>query len=925
MARVFVSHSSEDHVVAAELHRWLVDDGHDVFLDQDLRDGIALGEDWEQRLYERLRWADAVVCLVTASYRASIWCAAEVGIARSKGSRLLPLRAEPGEVHPLLTPGRYQYADLVRDPLRAQATLREALYRLDRAGGAAWPEGRSPFPGLRRFDTDLHRVFFGRRSEVDELAALLRSPADTANGAMLLVVGPSGCGKSSLVRAGLLPVMALEPGWQTLPPMVPGVDPVASLARELAHGAKELGVGWSLSSVRERLNQDDGLAVLCDELLLAAPGPGRHVLLLVDQVEELLTMAGATAQGQFADLLRPAVAGSLQVVGTLRPEFLGQLLASPKLAELVAGTFPLRPLRRDALAIVIEEPALVADITVDPELVARLVSDTDSGEALPLLAFTLANLAEDVPPGGRLSTTRYDELGGVQGALISQADAALADALAVNHRTQEQVIAGLLRLVAVDEEGRRIRWLVDQKELPAPIRTELEAFVARRLLTADVSDDGSVVLGVTHEAFLSAWPPLAAAITAEAAALRARRAVELAAAEWDDAGRPLLLLWERGQLAAALRDTGARHTAAARPSKQESANGSRSRWSLPASLRPFRWQVFIADKVELSHRAGDFLDRSIRRDRRRRWRATTVLSVLLVLAVVAAAAAVVQQRVAHAQERAAQQQLRIATARQLISEAGTSLDDDPFEALQLGIAAVRMHDDAETRASLVTSLISTPYAGTLTGHTDLVGGLAFSPDGKILASCSLDNTCRLWDFTDPGYPIPFGEPLRERAEVNSVAFTPDGRVIALGMADKTVHLWRVEEPSQPVPLGPPVKGHDGEVRGVGFANMNTLVTAGEDGMVRVWDTTDPIHLSPVGPTLSGHRGVAVRSLAISPDGADRRHGRRRCLCATVEPRSQSAKPDRSAPQRSHERDGALAGVQPGRSPHGHRFRRPHGT
>ena len=682
---------------------------------------------------------------------------------------------------------------------------------------------------------------------------------------MLLVVGPSGCGKSSLVRAGLLPVMALEPGWQTLPPMVPGVDPVASLARELAHGAKELGVGWTLSFVRERLNQDDGLAVLCDELLLAAPGHGRHVLLLVDQVEELLTMAGATAQGQFADLLRPAIAGSLQVVGTLRPEFLSQLLASPELAELVAGTFPLRPLRRDALAIVIEEPALVADITVDPELVARLVSDTDSGEALPLLAFTLANLAEDVPPGGRLSTARYDELGGVQGALISQADAALADALAVNHRTPEQVIAGLLRLVAVDEEGRRIRWLVDQKELPARIRTELEAFVARRLLTADVGDDGTVVLGVTHEAFLSAWPPLAAAITAEAAALRARRAVELAAAEWDDAGRPLLLLWERGQLAAALRDTGARHTAA-RPSKQESANGSRSRWSLPASLRPFRWQVFITDEVELSHRAGDFLNRSIRRDRRRRWRATTVLSVLLVLAVVAAAGAVVQQRAAQAQKRAAEQQLRIATARQLITEARTSLDDDPFEALQLGIAAQGIEDNAETRASLVTSLISTPYAGTLTGHDDLVGGLAFSPSGKLMASCSLDNTCRLWDFTDLSHPIPLGEPLRERADVTSVAFTPDGGIIALGMADKTVHLWRVDEPSHPAPLGPPVKAHNGEVRGVGFANMNTLVSAGEDGMVRVWDITNSFHLVPVGQPLSGHRGVAVRSLAISPDG-----------------------------------------------------------
>jgi hypothetical protein len=45
VARVFVSHASEDHLVAAQLHQWLVDDGHDVFLDQDPRDGIALGEE----------------------------------------------------------------------------------------------------------------------------------------------------------------------------------------------------------------------------------------------------------------------------------------------------------------------------------------------------------------------------------------------------------------------------------------------------------------------------------------------------------------------------------------------------------------------------------------------------------------------------------------------------------------------------------------------------------------------------------------------------------------------------------------------------------------------------------------------------------------------------------------------------------------
>ena len=82
---------------------------------------------------------------------------------------------------------------------------------------------------------------------------------------------------------------------------------------------------------------------------------------------------------------------------------------------LPTRTFTLRPLRREALTAVIEGPAQLAGIGVDEELVARLVADTDSGEALPLLAFTLAQLAEGVGRGGQLSGARYDQLGGVRG------------------------------------------------------------------------------------------------------------------------------------------------------------------------------------------------------------------------------------------------------------------------------------------------------------------------------------------------------------------------------------------------------------------------------------------------------------------------------------------------------------------------------
>ncbi|MCA1675040.1 MAG: hypothetical protein LC799_23580 [Actinobacteria bacterium] len=138
----------------------------------------------------------------------------------------------------------------------------------------------------------------------------------------------------------------------------------------------------------------------------------------------------------------------------------------------------------------------------------RLVADTDSGEALPLLAFTLAELANGVGRGGRLSRQRYDQLGGVQGALTRQAEAALAEAIAARGRRRQEVIAGLLRLVTVDEQGRPTRWRAPRDELPEPVIQEVDAFVRRRLVATD-TDNGNVVLAVTHEAFCPPghrWP-----------------------------------------------------------------------------------------------------------------------------------------------------------------------------------------------------------------------------------------------------------------------------------------------------------------------------------------------------------------------------------------------------------------------------------
>jgi len=880
VARVFVSHAGEDLTLAREVHRWLVEAGHEVFLAQDLRDGIAVGEQWEQRLHDELRLADAVVCVLTSAYLASTWCAAEVGIARSRGSRLLPLRVEPDLAHPLLK--SVQHTDLTRDLAEARAALVEVLRRVD----VAWPEDRSPFPGLRPFEVDLHRVFFGRTQETRELAELLRSPAEHAKGAALLVVGPSGCGKSSLVRAGLVPLMTGEPGWWTLPPIVPGADPVAALARELAAAAQQSGLDWTVTQVHQQLD-NGGLTELADELLLAAPGgPRRRLLIVVDQFEELLTQTAPADRVRFAELLRPTLSGPVQVVCTLRPEFLDQLLADSDLATLSTHVYPLRPLRHVTLRAVIEKPARLAGIDVDDGLVDRLVDDTDSGEALPLLAFTLAQLAEGVSRGGRLSSARYEQLGGVQGALIRQADAALVDATSISGRSRGQVIAGLLGLVTVDERGRPTRWRVNRDELPDYVVAELNAFVARRLLTTDTDND-TVVIGVAHEAFLSAWHPLANAIAANVSELRARRAVEHAAGEWNDSGRPPSRLWGGGQLAAAVADTGAHFHIVRRPS---TADTSQKRE--PSRRLPRRHRVLVTDRVDLGEQARNFLLASIHRDRSRRRRTIAVLSVLLVFALTAAGAAVIQQRATQKQRLLAEKQQRVAVARQLIAQAGAALETDSELALRLGVAAQNIHSDSEIHTSLVNLLIITPDVGDLpidcwdgqcrietaqnaqtvqprelsvTGDSK-VYSVAFSPRGETLATANYDGSVILWDLADPTQPHRSGQALISHGSpVYSVAFSPRGETLATANYDGSVILWDLADPTQPRRLGHLLTGHVRGVRSVMFSlDEKRLATAGGDSVI-LWDVADPTRprrlgqVSPVGT-------ATVFSMAFAPDG-----------------------------------------------------------
>ena len=115
MSAIFISHSSRDGAVAAEIRDRLVEEGHrSVFLDFDPADGIPAGRSWEQELYARLKACRAVVVLCSEHSMASDWVFAEITHAKALGKHVFPVRVAPCEIRSLLTD--LQVIDFTADP-----------------------------------------------------------------------------------------------------------------------------------------------------------------------------------------------------------------------------------------------------------------------------------------------------------------------------------------------------------------------------------------------------------------------------------------------------------------------------------------------------------------------------------------------------------------------------------------------------------------------------------------------------------------------------------------------------------------------------------------------------------------------------------------------------------------------------------------
>jgi len=414
----------------------------------------------------------------------------------------------------------------------------------------------NPFPGLRPFETDEYRLFFGREGQSDALIARLQRSH------FLAIVGTSGSGKSSLVRAGLLPALrgglmaGAGSGWR-IAIMRPGSDPIGNLAIALAHKDVLLEAGGGLppaeaeAAIEATLRRGSlGLTEVTRQARLTEHD---KLLVVVDQFEELFRFRAARPSSStgddasaFVKLLLEASQQhelSIYVVPTMRSDFLGDCAQFQGLPEAINdGQYLIPRMARDERRSAITGPIGVTRGKITEPLVNRLMNDVgDNPDQLPILQHALMRTwdywATDHRNGEPIGLEHYEAVGTMSHALSRHADEAWTELDERGQSIAEIMFKALTERGADNREIRRPTCLKDICEIanasPLEVSAVIEVFRGggRSFLMppAGVALGPETVIDISHESLIRNWDRLKEWVNEEAQSARIYRRLSEAA------------------------------------------------------------------------------------------------------------------------------------------------------------------------------------------------------------------------------------------------------------------------------------------------------------------------------------------------------------------------------------------------------------
>jgi WD40 repeat protein len=730
----------------------------------------------------------------------------------------------------------------------------------------------SPYKGLLPYDENDAAYFFGRDRERRQISAALRASRLT------VLYGDSGAGKSSVLAAGVANDLRDDTEYELVLFRTWRDDPMLGLR----------------DAIVERLSRRPGFQPNEDsknpvELLRAwTDSTHRTLLLVLDQFEEYFYYHPAddregTLAGELPRLLNQpdlpvnillSMRGdSLSVLdrfkGTI-PAIFENLVRIDHLTQKAAKdavTKPLARFKEDLRIGKIKNNGNVRPVQIDDTVAAKVVDEilaVQGGERerveAPYLQLVMTRWwqreAEDGSEKLDLATLHGEKLGGVKKVV----EGLLTETLKGLNPDEEQTLA-LVFDKMVTGTGRKqqqtISDLISDAEIEKRVQRAalvnlLERLVKARVLTSVPPPRGSQPDERCYEFGHDVLAKAAFDWTKDF-----QQKQELAEAKQREEEAHRLAQAERERAAAQAKLAEAEKRRAEEQARL--AQAERERAAAQAQLAEVETNR-AAEQERLAQAERQRAEQQAEQAKRFQ-RVSVVLGLVLLLAVGAILFGLWQRKNAQKALTQAQRNEAIARLRELIANSIVSREADPEMSLLVAAQAIAVSRSlsnlafSEAEDQLHRAVLASHVQLTLFGDTYYVFSVAWSPDGKRLATASADGTAKVWDAASGNELLT----LRgHKALVSSVAWSPDGKRLATASLDRTAKVWDAATGKELLTL----RGHKAIVSSVAWSPDSKLLATGSwDHTAKVWDAVSGQELR----TLHNH-DRNVDGVAWSPDG-----------------------------------------------------------